>query len=392
MQRVIILLLAFIFGLDLQAQESLKHKAALAFSLPDTLKAAQWFTEVIPVNIPATKSVFLGSQFSNGYVGLAVSDKGIKSFRFHIDHSTETRVVAMGLNVQQQEGNGFLEWEYNWQQRHAYQLLLTIIADSVSQSTFYTAYIHLPVEDQWKLIGSIQKMNDGRFISQPALAIQAKKKNSFNKLKLSLRQSWVQRSNGSWKELQEVVFRSNTSDAGFGTDSSRFFVSGRNHVNGSSVNEASLSTNFVNKRPVIDVTRHLDSLAQFQQEIALLNQAVADKKIDTTGTNGSVYYKILKEGTGNVVAVTDTIEIFYKGSLFADGSIFDQTKEKPANFPLARLIKGWQLGLVKCKVGGSIRLFIPSALAYSIRSRSKAIPPNSILVFDIEIVSTKKAL
>ncbi|MBA4197680.1 MAG: hypothetical protein C0459_09020 [Chitinophaga sp.] len=53
-------------------------------------------------------------------------------------------------------------------------------------------------------------------------------------------------------------------------------------------------------------------------------------------------------------------------------------------------MKGWQIGLPLCKVGGTIRLIIPSALAYSIRSRSKAIPPNSILVFDIEVLGVKQ--
>ena len=69
--------------------------------------------------------------------------------------------------------------------------------------------------------------------------------------------------------------------------------------------------------------------------------------------------------------------------------MFDQTKDKPAIFPLKRLIKGWQIGLTMCKVGGKIRLIIPSAIAYSIRSRSSKIPPNSVLVFDIEVLSAK---
>ncbi|MFX8343329.1 FKBP-type peptidyl-prolyl cis-trans isomerase [Acinetobacter baumannii] len=47
------------------------------------------------------------------------------------------------------------------------------------------------------------------------------------------------------------------------------------------------------------------------------------------------------------------------------------------------------MGLPECKVGGIIRLYIPSTLAYSIRARSKAIPPNSVLVFDVEVVSRK---
>jgi len=57
---------------------------------------------------------------------------------------------------------------------------------------------------------------------------------------------------------------------------------------------------------------------------------------------------------------------------------------------LKRLIKGWQIGLPVCKVGGKIKLIIPSGLAYSIRSMNAAIPLNSIMVFDIEVLGVKQ--
>jgi FKBP-type peptidyl-prolyl cis-trans isomerase len=82
--------------------------------------------------------------------------------------------------------------------------------------------------------------------------------------------------------------------------------------------------------------------------------------------------------------------VHYKGSLFNDGSIFDQTKQKPATFPLERLIKGWQIGLSHCRVGGKMRLYICSGSAYGIRTRSANIPPNSILVFDVEVLDAKE--
>ena len=75
-----------------------------------------------------------------------------------------------------------------------------------------------------------------------------------------------------------------------------------------------------------------------------------------------------------------------------DGLVFDQTKDKPATFPLKQLIKGWQTGLPFCKVGGKIKIVIPSDLAYSIRTRAAKIPPNSILVFEIEVVDVKPPL
>ena len=144
------------------------------------------------------------------------------------------------------------------------------------------------------------------------------------------------------------------------------------------------------QRPVTVWTRNADSVVQSKKDIAEIKKAVADKKIDTTGSIGGVYYQIIKEGTGDPVNINDTVTVFYKGSLLSDGSVFDQTKEKPAVFPLKRLIKGWQIGLPVCKVGGKIKLIIPSGLAYSIRSMNAAIPLNSIMVFDIEVLGVKQ--
>jgi FKBP-type peptidyl-prolyl cis-trans isomerase len=50
---------------------------------------------------------------------------------------------------------------------------------------------------------------------------------------------------------------------------------------------------------------------------------------------------------------------------------------------------GWQIGVPLCKVGGKIKIIIPSNLGYSIRTRSAKIPPNSVLVFEIEVLDAK---
>jgi FKBP-type peptidyl-prolyl cis-trans isomerase len=134
--------------------------------------------------------------------------------------------------------------------------------------------------------------------------------------------------------------------------------------------------------------KNADSITQAQKDKQLILGAIAAGAIDTTGSREGVYYKILEQGSGRNVEVSDTIVAHYKGSLLT-GEIFDQTKDKPATFPLGRLIKGWQVGLPLCKIGGKIRLIIPSGLAYSIRTRSLKIPPNSVLLFDIEVVEVK---
>jgi FKBP-type peptidyl-prolyl cis-trans isomerase len=140
--------------------------------------------------------------------------------------------------------------------------------------------------------------------------------------------------------------------------------------------------------PVIDLYRNADSAVQAVTDQRLMAEMIAIGKLDTTGSVGGVYYKMLKEGPGRQVRVTDTVIAYYKGSLL-NGEVFDQTKEKPASFPLGRLIKGWQIGLPLCRVGGKIQLIIPSSLGYGIRSRSSKIPVNSVLVFEIEVVDAK---
>jgi len=210
--------------------------------------------------------------------------------------------------------------------------------------------------------------------------------NTIGDFKAEYAASWIQRENGTWKELTEVSYES--------TLNTRLILKDNKVVLTDAKQLSAFDTTFnlspTNQRPVIDVTKNVDSAEQYAIDMKLMAKAVADKQIDTTGSINGIYYTILKEGSGDYVNVSDTVTCYYKGSLLSDGSVFDATKEnKPATFPLKRLIKGWQIGLPKCKVGGTIRLIIPSALGYSIRSRSKAIPPNSILVFDIEVLGVK---
>jgi FKBP-type peptidyl-prolyl cis-trans isomerase len=137
--------------------------------------------------------------------------------------------------------------------------------------------------------------------------------------------------------------------------------------------------------PVVNLLSQIDSLEQLEIDKKLIIVANTDEK----NIHDGVYYNILKEGTGRQVSVNDTVTAFYKGYLLKDGSVFDGTKDKPAIFPLKRLIMGWQIGVPLCKVGGKIKIIIPSSLGYSIRTRAAKIPPNSVLVFEVEVVDAK---
>jgi FKBP-type peptidyl-prolyl cis-trans isomerase len=98
----------------------------------------------------------------------------------------------------------------------------------------------------------------------------------------------------------------------------------------------------------------------------------------------------LKEGGGDVVAPGATITAHYTGALANDGTIFQSSHDfgdGGVTFGLNQVIAGWTQGVPGMKVGGIRRLIIPAAQAYGANSPSPNIPPNSDLVFDIELVA-----
>ncbi len=97
----------------------------------------------------------------------------------------------------------------------------------------------------------------------------------------------------------------------------------------------------------------------------------------------------LSEGTGATVPEDATITAHYTGALCADGTIFQSSHDfgKPITFGLGQVIKGWTKGVPGMKVGGIRRLVIPSEQAYGSARAAANIPPNSDLVFDIELVA-----
>jgi peptidylprolyl isomerase len=96
-------------------------------------------------------------------------------------------------------------------------------------------------------------------------------------------------------------------------------------------------------------------------------------------------------GTGDVVPQGATITAHYTGALVTNGIIFQSSHDfgQPATFGLHQVIAGWTQGVPGMKVGGTRRLVIPAAMAYGSRSPSANIPPDSDLVFDIELVAIK---
>jgi len=100
----------------------------------------------------------------------------------------------------------------------------------------------------------------------------------------------------------------------------------------------------------------------------------------------------LKVGTGSAVKSGDTVVMHYKGTLL-DGTKFDSSYDHGTPFEtqigVGRVIKGWDEGVPGMKVGGKRRLTIPSDLAYGERGAGGSIPPNSPLIFEVELLEIK---
>lgn len=100
----------------------------------------------------------------------------------------------------------------------------------------------------------------------------------------------------------------------------------------------------------------------------------------------------IRVGGGKEVKSGDTVSVHYTGWL-ADGTKFDSSRDRsqPFNFTLGagRVIAGWDDGLPGMKVGGKSRLTIPSSLGYGAQGVAGVIPPNSVLIFEVELLNVK---
>jgi FKBP-type peptidyl-prolyl cis-trans isomerase len=98
-------------------------------------------------------------------------------------------------------------------------------------------------------------------------------------------------------------------------------------------------------------------------------------------------YQVLSNGTGPVPTASDKVTVNYSGTLL-DGTEFDSSYKRgqPASFPVTGVIRGWTEALQKMPAGSKWKLFIPSDLAYGPSGRP-GIPPNSTLIFQVELLS-----
>ncbi len=107
-----------------------------------------------------------------------------------------------------------------------------------------------------------------------------------------------------------------------------------------------------------------------------------------TTTPSGLKYQVMKRGTGTVSPkATDTVNVHYHGTLL-NGTVFDSSVQRgqPISFPLNGVIRGWTEGVQLMKVGDKFKFEIPPDLAYGAAGRPPVIPPNSTLVFEVELL------
>lgn len=123
-----------------------------------------------------------------------------------------------------------------------------------------------------------------------------------------------------------------------------------------------------------------DIQKQLQEQLNAQNQSQGGELESTDITVGS----------GAEAVAGKTVKVHYTGTLKSDGSKFDSSLDRgePFSFTLGQgqVIQGWDQGVAGMKVGGKRKLVIPASLAYGEQSPSPSIPPNSDLVFEIELL------
>lgn len=141
------------------------------------------------------------------------------------------------------------------------------------------------------------------------------------------------------------------------------------------------------------------NISKIQEEEKKAKAAIEAKKLEETKlkiekefenatvTPSGLKYIVLQEGTGNQPTATSNVKVHYTG-MFLDGKVFDSSVERgtPIDFGLNQVIKGWTEGVQLMKEGAKYKFYIPANLAYGERGAGGVIPPNTDLLFEVELL------
>ena len=150
-------------------------------------------------------------------------------------------------------------------------------------------------------------------------------------------------------------------------------------------------------KPLVKTTSRNKALAQIRAERVQHNLEQSQaflaenaKKEGVVTLDSGLQYKVIKTGEGKSPQATNSITVNYRGTL-VDGTVFANSAElgKPATHQMKKVIKGWREALPLMKEGDKWALYIPPQLAYGKRGMRNRIPPNSALIYEVELIAVK---
>lgn len=118
--------------------------------------------------------------------------------------------------------------------------------------------------------------------------------------------------------------------------------------------------------------------------------AANGKKKGVVTLPSGLQYKVLTAGKGKSPNPTDNVTVHYRGT-FVDGTEFadSHTRSAPVTLQVDHVIPGWKEALQRMKEGSKWRLFVPSKLAYGEQGAGAEIPPDTTLIFEVELISVQ---
>lgn len=162
-----------------------------------------------------------------------------------------------------------------------------------------------------------------------------------------------------------------------------------------------ISDSLAGSKPQITQEQFQAAMQQIQQTMRAKLQAAAaanlkqgqaflTKYADVDGVKklpSGLMYRVIQAGNGESPKATDQVKTHYRGRLI-NKKVFDSSYDRgePATFALNQVIPGWSEALQQMQPGAQWQLVIPPDLAYGERGSPPAIPPNSVLIFDIELI------
>ncbi len=157
--------------------------------------------------------------------------------------------------------------------------------------------------------------------------------------------------------------------------------------------QAALTDDEINPSYQVIQQRQQDKAAELagQQQVLADQFMMANAKRDEViVTDSGLQYEVLEAGAGATPTANSTVVTHYHGT-FVDGRVFDSSvaRGEPAEFGVTQVIAGWTEALQLMSVGDKWRIACPPELAYGEKGAGDAIPPNTYLVFEIQLLDIK---